>query len=87
VGRQAFFVTTLTYKETVSPTRGSTIAEWLLSLRSPGNVCVRNTGVLKFIPSINNNQLVVLIKIVKIPSIFCNSKLAGLNILGLKVYL
>jgi hypothetical protein len=30
-------------KETVSPPRGSTIAEWLLSLRSPGHVCVRNS--------------------------------------------
>jgi hypothetical protein len=31
---------------TVSPPRGFTITEWLLSLRSPSHVCVRNTITL-----------------------------------------
>jgi hypothetical protein len=43
--------------------------------------------ILKFILSINNNQLVVLIKIIKIFNIFCSNKLAWFSIRGLEIYL
>jgi hypothetical protein len=45
------------------------------------------SSIFKLIPSIDNSHLVILIKVIKVLSIFCNSKLAWFNILSLKVYL